>query len=100
MVLETIIFLLGITSVVSTETTGKGLADHTISAVKGQDCKIVRGVRGNNVCQPNSTVTVESANNQPPQLEIPPVVPQPKKIVVAKGSIDEMESIFVQRRAK
>jgi hypothetical protein len=99
-ILETIIFVLGITSVVSTETTGKGIADHTISAVKGQDCKIVRGVRGDNVCQPRSIVTVESANNRPPQLEIPPVVPHPKKVVVANGSIDEMESIFVQRRAR
>lgn len=104
MVLETIILALSISSVVSTETTGKGLADHTISTVKGQDCKIVRGVKGNDMCRPVGTVAVEPApdmttDNRKPKLDIPPVTPQPKKTVLVKNSVDQMEDVFAQRRA-
>ena len=59
MVLETILLAVGISSVVSYETTGKGLADHTISAVSGQDCKIARSFKGDAVCEPKGSVVVE-----------------------------------------
>jgi hypothetical protein len=99
MIIETIIFALGISSVVSTETTGKGLADHAISASKGKDCKMARGIKGDDVCQPHSSVTVESANNEKPKQDIPPVVPPPKRIVVVQNSVSQMEDVFAQRKA-
>ena len=60
MVLETIILAVGITSVVTYETTGKGITDHAISAVRGQDCKLARSFQGESVCEPRGTVTVET----------------------------------------
>ena len=60
MVLETILLAVGIGSVVSYETTGKGLADHTISAVSGQDCKIARSFKGDDICEPQGSVVVQS----------------------------------------
>lgn len=98
MLLETIILALGISSVVSTETTGKGLTDHAISAAKGQDCKMARGFKGDDVCEPRGTVTVSG----PPKEPIPPVNPEnppPKRVVVASSSVDRMEDVFAQRRA-
>ena len=59
MVLETILFAVGISSVVSYETTGKGLADHTISAVSGKDCKIARSFKGDDICEPQGSVVVQ-----------------------------------------
>lgn len=100
MVLETIIFALGVTSVVSTETTGKGLADHTISVVKEKDCKMARSIRGEDICQPRASVTVVSANSEKPKLDIPPVIPQPKRVVVVHGSVERMEDVFAQRLGK
>ena len=98
MILETIVFALSIASVASTETTGKGIADHAISASKGKDCKISRSFKGEDVCQPQATVTVSA----PPKEPIPPVNPDnppPKRIVVVQTSIDRMEDVFAQRRA-
>jgi hypothetical protein len=75
----------GVGSVVSTETTGKGLADHAISTAKDKDCKIVRSIKGEDICQPESSVTV-SAPAQP--------------VVVAKSTaVDDMERIMAQRKA-
>jgi hypothetical protein len=99
MILETIILALGISSVVSTETTGKGLADHAISASKGKDCKMARTIKGEDVCQPHATVTVSA----PPKDPYPPIInpdnPPPKKVVVVQNSIDRMEDVFAQRKA-
>jgi hypothetical protein len=60
MIIETIIIVAGISSVVSYETTGKGIADHAISAVANQDCKIARAIHDEQVCQsePQGSVTV------------------------------------------
>ena len=83
---------------VSTETTGRGLADHAISASKGKDCKMSRTFKGEDVCQPNATVTVSA----PPEDTIPPVNPEnppPKRVVVVSNSIDRMEDVFAQRKA-
>jgi hypothetical protein len=100
MIIETIIFALGIASVASTETTGKGLADHAISASKGKDCKMARSFKGEDVCMPKGSVTVESANNEKPKQDIPPVVPpSTTKVVVVQNSVGRMEDVFAQRRA-
>ena len=98
MILESIILALGISSVVSTETTGKGLTDHAISAAKGKDCKIARTLHGEDVCIPKGTVTVSS----PPKDPVPPVNPEnppPKRIVVVQSTVDRMEDVFAQRKS-
>lgn len=99
MVLEAVILVLGISSVVSYETTGKGLGDHAISAYQGKDCKIARTVHGEDICQPRGTVTVSA----PPKDPVPPVTPEnppPKRVVVASSSVDEMERIMALRRGQ
>jgi hypothetical protein len=98
MIIETIIFALSIASVASTETTGKGLADHAISASKDQDCKMSRSFKGEDVCQPNATVTV-SASSKDPVPPINPENPPPKRIVVVQSGVDRMETVFAQRKA-
>jgi hypothetical protein len=98
MVLESIVLALGISSMVAYETTGKGLADHTISAVKSKDCKMARTLKGDDICQPQSTVTVSAAPKEP----VPPVNPEnppPKRIVVVQSTVDRAEDVFAQRRA-
>ena len=98
MIIETIFLVLGIASVASTETTGRGITDHAISATKGKDCKIARTLQGEDVCQPKGTVTVSA----PPKEPIPPITPEnppPKRIVVVQSSVDRMEDVFAQRRA-
>jgi hypothetical protein len=100
MIIESILFALSISSVVSTETTGKGLADHAISASRDKDCKMSRTFKGEDVCLPKATVTVESANNERPKQDVPPVVPPSTKriVVVQNNSVDRMEDVFAQRR--
>jgi len=63
MVLETVMLIVGLSSVVSYETTGKGLADHAISTVVNRDCKLVRIVENEKICQsePVGVVTVNAA---------------------------------------
>ena len=100
MIIESILFALSIASVATTETTGKGLADHAISAGQGKDCKMARTFKGEDVCLPKGSVTVESAGNDKPRQDIPPVnPPQPKRVVVVQGTVDRMEDIFAQRKA-
>jgi hypothetical protein len=86
MVLETILLTVGIASVVSTETTGKGLADHAISTGANQDCKIARIVHGESVCQPNATVTVTVSAPSAP-------------VVMRSTAVSDAERVFAQRRA-
>jgi hypothetical protein len=97
MVLESIVLALSISSMVAYESTGKGLADHTISAVKSKDCKIARTIKGDDICQPRGTVTVSSTKEP-----IPPVTPEnppPKRIVVVQSTVDRAEDVFAQRKA-
>ena len=42
----------GAASVVTNEATGKTITDNTVSAVSGQDCKILRAFKDQAVCQP------------------------------------------------
>lgn len=83
------LLIVGLVSVASVETTGKGLADHGISAVRDQDCKISRGIAGNDICrpvapEPRATVTVSQ-----------PTAPQAVK---SSSSVQSMEDVFNQRR--
>jgi len=78
--------LVGLVSIATVETTGKGLADHTISVARDQDCKISRSLRGDDVCKPNTpepraSVTVSQ-----------PTAPR------AVSSIQTMEDVFNQRK--
>ena len=62
MLIEAIVLAVGVGSVVSYETTGKGLADHAISTIANKDCKIARAVHNEQVCQSESqgSVTVSA----------------------------------------
>jgi hypothetical protein len=42
---------LGVSSVVVNETTGKGIADHAVSTVTHQDCRLARTFNDQPVCQ-------------------------------------------------
>lgn len=58
MIIESIIFALSVSSLVSTETTGRGITDHAISAANGKDCKLVRVVQNEKICQDEAKGTV------------------------------------------
>ena len=80
------LLIVGLVSVASVETTGKGLADHGISAVRDQDCKISRSIRGDDICrdfvtEPRASVTV-----------------QPAPVKYNTNSVQSMEDVFNQRR--
>jgi predicted regulator of amino acid metabolism with ACT domain len=49
---------LGVASVATNEATGKGLADHAVSTVADQDCKIARALQKQDICQ-DQTSTVQ-----------------------------------------
>lgn len=51
MIIEAVILAVSLSSVVSYETTGKGLADHAISRASDKDCKIARVVHDEKICQ-------------------------------------------------
>jgi hypothetical protein len=85
MLLETIVLVLGVSSVVTYETTGKGLADHAVSTVANQDCKIARVVKGDKICQPESSVTVSSPS---------------EPTVIKSTAVQDMERVFAQRKAQ
>ena len=59
---------LGVASVATNETTGKGLADHAVSTVKDQDCRLARVLKDQAVCQESTTdvrVTVTTTGVAP-----------------------------------
>ncbi len=83
------LLIVGLVSVASVETTGKGLADHGISAVRDQDCKISRSIKGDDICrpaapEPRAVVTVSQ-----------PTAPQ---VVKPDSSVQSMEDVFNQRK--
>jgi hypothetical protein len=84
MVLETIILAVSLSSVVTYETTGKGLTDHAVSAVKGQDCKLARSFKGDDICEPKGLVTIEAYKGN--------------SIVEKSSTIDSYEKILAQRK--
>ena len=89
----------GVAGMATVEVTGKSASDHVISAVNGQDCKMSRKMQGKDVCQdqPDPEPTVVAKDR--PKLDIPPVVPQPKPVVVVGTSVDNMELVFAQRKS-
>ena len=83
------LLIVGLVSVASVETIGKGLADHGISAVRDQDCKISRSIKGDDICrpaapEPRAVVTVSQ-----------PTAPQ---VVKPDSSVQSMEDVFNQRK--
>jgi len=52
----------GLTGVAVQETTGKGLADHAVSTVNDQDCKIARAFNNQPVCQDANTIKLTITN--------------------------------------
>ena len=51
---------LGIGSVAVTETTGKTATDHVVSAANGgQDCRVGRMLKKEDVCQPDGTIRLQ-----------------------------------------
>jgi len=55
----------GVASVAVNETTGKTLTDQTVSAINGQDCKIIRAFKDQTICQPNSITTITTTGVKP-----------------------------------
>ena len=49
----------GVGSVAVHETTGKTITDHTVSSVSGQDCRIVRALKDQAVCQDEYVVKLK-----------------------------------------
>jgi starvation-inducible outer membrane lipoprotein len=47
----------GVASVAVNETTGKTITDQTVSAINGQDCRVVRAFKDQDVCQPTVTAS-------------------------------------------
>ena len=83
------LLIVGLASMASVETTGKGLADHTISTMRDQDCKISRSIRGDDICrpttpEPRATVTVSQ--------------PTPPQVVKPGSSVQSVEDVFNQRK--
>ena len=50
---------LSVASVATNEATGRGLADHAVSTVKNQDCKIARVLDNRPMCQDSSIAQVQ-----------------------------------------
>ena len=46
-------------SVAVSETTGKSITDHTVSAVNGQDCRVSRAFKDQSVCQDENVVKLK-----------------------------------------
>lgn len=90
----------GVAGMATVEVTGKSASDHVISAVNGQDCKMSRKMQGKDVCQDQPDPEPVVANNRKPKQDIPPVTPQPKRVVVVQSSVDRMEDVFAQRMAR
>ena len=49
----------GVGSVAVHETTGRTITDHTVSSVNGQDCRIVRALKDQAVCQDEYAVKLK-----------------------------------------
>ena len=89
----------GVAGMATVEVTGKSASDHAISAYNGQDCKMSRKMQGKDVCQDQPDVEPAVVAKNKPKLDIPPVTPQPQKVVVVSTSTDDMERVFAQRKS-
>ncbi len=90
----------GVAGMATVEVTGKSVSDHAISAYNNKDCKMSRKMQGKDVCQdqPDTEPDVVAAKPNPAS-DVPIESPPPKKIVVVSTSVDDMESVFAQRKA-
>ena len=86
MILEAVVLVVGIASVASYETTGKGLADHAISTVAKKDCKIARVIHNEQVCQTETAGVVS--------------VSAPSVPVVNVNAISRANDVFAERARK
>lgn len=50
---------IGIGSVAVSETTGRTVTDHAVSAVNNQDCRVGRALKKEDVCQPDGTIKLK-----------------------------------------
>jgi hypothetical protein len=50
---------IGIGSVAVTETTGKTITDHTVSTVSGQDCRVGRAFKNQDMCQDPNLIRLQ-----------------------------------------
>jgi hypothetical protein len=58
---------IGVASLAVQETTGKGLADHAVSNITAQDCRMMRALNQQPICQDRSSVpsSVTVTNTRP-----------------------------------
>jgi hypothetical protein len=87
-----ILTAIGIGSIATYETTGKGIGDHALSGIKDQDCKTARAFSDEPVCQDKV-----ANDDKKPQVPDHPI-PKPKKVVVASSTVDSYEKILAQRK--
>lgn len=90
----------GVAGMATVEVTGKSASDHVISAVNGQDCKMSRSIQGKDVCQDQPDAEPAVVARSKPKQDIPPVTPQPKRVVVVGTSTDDMERVMAQRMSR
>jgi len=90
----------GVAGMATVEVTGKSASDHVISAVNDKDCKMSRSMQGKDVCQDQPDPEPVVVAKDRPKLDIPPVTPQPKRIVVVSTSVDDMERVMAQRQSR
>jgi hypothetical protein len=88
----------GVAGMATVEVTGKSASDHVISAVNDKDCKMSRSMQGKDVCQDQPDPEPVVVAKDRPKLDIPPVVPQPKRIVIVQTTVDRAEDVFAQRK--
>jgi hypothetical protein len=62
---------IGIGSVAVSETTGKTITDHTVSTVSGQDCRVGRAFKNQDICQDPTLAQLQVTNTgvQPSSIE-------------------------------
>jgi uncharacterized lipoprotein YajG len=59
---------LSATSLAVNETTGRTVSDHVVSTVKGKDCRIVRSLNGNDMCQEEVKLQVTESQYRPSRI--------------------------------
>jgi hypothetical protein len=90
-----ILTAIGLGSIATYEVTGKGIGDHALSGIKGQDCKTVRLLGSEPVCRDRSE---QVAKNEKPQVPDTPV-PPPKPVVTAHATVNDFELMLTRRKS-
>ena len=71
----------GVASIAVSETTGKSVTDHTLSAINDRDCRMARALKDQQVCQ-NANSTLAQGNR------------------VTESSVAEIEEVYRKRYSK